>query len=127
MAQPVTYSFNSKTDFDGKRGYAVYVNTDTSVGNLPVVQLATAAEQKQIGLIKDEGSGVGTKCTVVVDGRCEYAVAGGTITKGASVTADANGKLVDAAAGETAIAIALEAAVADGKFPVLVKKHSVPA
>lgn len=128
VANPLTLSFNAKTDFNGKRGYAVYVNTDAVVDGLPVVQLATAAEQKQVGIIVDEGTGAGTVCTVAVGERFDYAVSGAAVNAGVSVTADANGKLVTAAAGETAIGIALKAVTAtDKKFPILIHKHSVPA
>ena len=124
MSEPLTYTLNGKTDMKDKVGYAVYINVDAPVDGNPVGQLCTAAEPKILGIIKDGGTGIAKPITVVFSGRW-YAVAGALVRAGKAVTSDADGKLVEAADGETAIGTALTgASEADKIFQIFVDKHN---
>lgn len=125
MHNIVTENYNAKTDLKLKRGYAVYINTDAPVNNLPVVQLAGTAEKKVMGLIYDGGDGAATACTIVTHGAFEYAISGAAIDAGASVTPDTNGKLVPSTNGQVAVGYAKKTTTAgDQEFPIFVHKHA---
>lgn len=93
-----------------------------------VVQ-AAAATDAIVGVSCQPGSvPQGGRCDVVLDGTAEV-IAGGAITRGALVTADANGAAVQAApsagVNNRVLGIAQVSAVANDIFPVLLKQGQI--
>lgn len=120
MSHPVQHSYNAKTSFDGKEGYAVYTTTDTPVKGCPVVAICGANAIAK-GLIKEEGNGAGTVCSVVLSGK-SFGIAGASINAGAELTTDTLGRLVTATSGQNVIAVAEKGASVGEKFEVEVIK-----
>lgn len=85
------------------------------------INKATAATDEMIGILQDKPAAAGRVGTVRVGGLSKLE-SGGTISAGAPVTSDANGKGVASApssANESIIGWAIEAAVSGDIFTVL--------
>lgn len=90
---------------------------------------SAAATDAHIGVcIQPGGAAAGARADVAVDGIAEV-VAGGTITRGALVTSDANGAAVAAApsagSNNRVLGVAQVSAASGDIFPVLLKQGSV--
>lgn len=84
------------------------------------VVLAAAAADLSIGITKPQITGAtGDRMDVVHAGIAD-AVCGGAVTRGTAVTSDAAGAIVNAAAGNRSVGVALESGVAGDIVPVLV-------
>ncbi|HRD45713.1 MAG TPA: DUF2190 family protein, partial [Caulobacter sp.] len=92
------------------------VKFDTTDGT--VIQAAAAADLS-VGVCGEVGPASGERCDVVLQGIADVDF-GGTVTRGAMVTADANGKAVAAASTNRTIGIALVSAVSGDIAPVLI-------
>jgi len=79
---------------------------------------ATAGTDLLIGIAESDAS-IGERVGVQFSGIADVK-AGGTITRGAFVSSDANGKAVAAVAGDRVIGFATASAVLDDLVPVLV-------
>lgn len=92
------------------------VKFDTTDGT--VIQAAAAADLS-VGVCGEVGPASGERCDVVLQGIADVDF-GGTVARGAMVTADANGKAVAAASTNRTIGIALVSAVSGDIAPVLI-------
>lgn len=93
------------------------------------VVASAAAADAHIGVcIQPGGSLAGQRVDIALDGIVEV-IAGGTITRGAVLTSDANGAAVTAApaagVNNRVLGIAMVSAVAGDIFPVLLKGASI--
>lgn len=84
-----------------------------------VVIQAAAAADLAVGVCGALGPASGERVDVVLAGIAEVDF-GGTVTRGAMVTADASGKAVAAASTNRTIGIALVSAVSGDRAPVLI-------
>lgn len=91
-------------------GAAIAANRIVKFGASDVVVQGAAATDYLLG-VADSDAGSGARVDVVMTGSVEV-VLGGTVTRGALLTTDANGKAVVAAAGNRVIGIALQSGVA---------------
>ncbi len=105
-------------------GAAVGANLIVKLGAADgAVLQATASTETLIGISTEIATSSGDRCDVIMAG-IAYVIAGGSITRGALVTADSDGKAV--AIGSTAgtnygvIGIALVSASAGDIFPVII-------
>lgn len=139
MAYPInvpgfSISLIAAADLSAKQYYAIKVDTDGKA--------ALAGAGLGIGILQDEPVS-GAIGQVAVSG-ISPAIAGGTVTAGDRVTANASGKLVTATAGKTdtsdvgaaadpligsnVIGIALTSAAADEQFSLLIlQQGAVPS
>lgn len=83
-----------------------------------VVQSAAAADLSIGVSVPQLTTASGDRVDVIHDGIADV-LAGGACTRGTAVTSDANGKAVNAAAGNRTVGIALESGVAGDIIPVL--------
>lgn len=83
-----------------------------------VVQAAAAADLS-VGICGSVGPASGERVDVVMAGIAEVEF-GGTVARGAMVTADANGKAIAAASTNRTIGIALVSAISGDIAPVLI-------
>jgi hypothetical protein len=80
-----------------------------------------------VGVLQNKPSAAGQAATVAVHG-VSKAVAGGAITAGARVTADASGNAIAAAsAGDAVLGVALTGAASGDVFPVLINPYPFAA
>ncbi len=79
-----------------------------------------------ITLADSEAVAAGDTLNVQIKDIC-YWISSGSITKGAMLKTDANGKAAAAGAGDAVLAIALEAGSADKPMKVLINHTTVPA
>ena len=101
-------------------GAAVTPNRCVKMSASGTVILAAAAADLTIGVTKPQITGAtGDRMDVVLSGSADT-VCGGVVTRGTLVTSDANGAIVNAAAGNRAVGLALESGVAGDIVPVLV-------
>lgn len=98
-----TINLVAGADLSAKQYHAVKVDAN---GNM----IAAGAGEVSVGILQDDPS-TGQTGTVMVHG-VTRAVYGATVAAGASLAADANGKLVAAVAGNAVIGIALQGGVA---------------
>lgn len=127
----VCISVPASTDLSTKQFYLVKVNSSG--------QLALAGDgEPAIGVLQDKPNAQGKAGSVAISGRT-LCVAGDSITAGASVKSNAAGKAVsaiaatvntsntgaasDAVVGSNVIGTALEGAVANDIFPLLIEKR----
>jgi hypothetical protein len=83
------------------------------------VVAAAAAADLSIGVSTFVAAASGERCDVIMSGAADV-LFGGTVTRGALVTADSSGRAVAAATGNRAIGIALASAVSGDIAPVLI-------
>lgn len=124
MSNPMLIrSYVAGTGGVGERRVVKFGAADGEVVN------SAAAADAHIGIcIQPGGATVGQRADVAVDGIVEV-IAGGTITRGALLTSDANGAAVVAApaagTNNAVIGRAMVSAVAGDFFPVLLSQGSV--
>jgi len=85
---------------------------------------AAAATDKLIGISSDLGTATGERQDVFMIGNVAEVDAGGTITRGDSVTSDASGKAVTATTGQVAVGKAEVSAVSGDVMTVIVSPHT---
>jgi hypothetical protein len=84
------------------------------------VVLSAAAADLTIGATRPQITGAsGDRMDVVLEGIADM-VCGGVVTRGTAVTSDAAGAILNAAAGNRSVGVALESGVAGDIVPVLV-------
>jgi hypothetical protein len=120
------HSLPAAADLSAKQFYAVKVNSSGQAA-------LAAAGEFAIGILQNKPT-AGQAATIVTVGPVSKAVAGGSITAGALVAADANGKLVaatlartntqdhsttDPLIGSNVVGVALEGAATNDVFAVL--------
>jgi ribosomal protein S8E len=88
-----------------------------------VVLQAAAATDLLIGVSTDLGSASGERQDVFMVGNIAEVDFGGTIARGASVTADASGKAVAAATGNIAIGYAEVSGVSGDVGTIVIARH----
>lgn len=88
------------------------------------VTTAAAASDLSIGVLENVSPVTGERCDVVVAGIAEVTL-GGTVARGAKVTADAQGRAVTAAAGNQAIGVVLASGVVGDLVDVLISPSVV--
>ena len=91
----VTISIDAYADYSTKQHYLFYV--DATAGRARIVGAAGA---KSVGVMMNKPSAAGMSAQIAVGGVVPC-VAGGTVTQGDLITADANGKGVTATAAYT--------------------------
>ena len=89
-----------------------------------LVTAAAAAADLSIGIVEGVAPAAGERCDVVMAGLAEV-TAGGAVTRGQLVTADAQGRAVAAAAGNRAIGMARASGVAGDVIEVLITPSTV--
>lgn len=87
------------------------------------VDIATAGTQLAIGVSEGPDAASGDVVGVILEGTAEV-IAGGTIARGASVTATTAGAALTATAGQVAIGFALRAAVSGDIFDIKINRHT---
>lgn len=87
------------------------------------VDIATAGNQLVIGVSESLEGASGDVIGVILDGTAEV-VAGGTIARGASVTATTGGAALTATTGQIAIGFALRAAVSGDIVDIVLSRHT---
>lgn len=92
MSNFITETFAAKTDLSAKKGYAVYVTTDTAVSNTAVAAIC-GANAKAVGIIIDPPYGANHEMGVVTSGRCK-AIAGASFNAGVPLKTNTDGTLI---------------------------------
>lgn len=101
-------------------GGAIVPNRCVKFSASGTVVLSAAAADLSIGVTRPQITGAsGDRMDVVLGGIADT-VCGDVVTRGTVVTSDVNGAIVNAAAGNRAVGIALESGVAGDIVPVLV-------
>lgn len=116
-----TYVFKAAAEIADPRSKAIVV---TSSG--AAVATGATAPIMGIGLITNDFPIAAGEDVHVQIKEIGYIEAGGTITAGAVVTADSNGKAVVATSGNV-LGIAMAAGVAGDKVPVQIAKYAIAA
>jgi len=120
----VVKTYAAKADYSAKQGYAVFLDDEDAVKNTPVATLCTA-NARGIGIIVDPPYAADYGMGVCVDGYCK-AIAGGTVTVGNPLKADANGALVLADTDQDkVIAIAQKDAASGEQFDVKISVYDL--
>lgn len=101
-----TISLEAGQDLSANQYYFVSVAADGQVD-------PTGAGLHADGVLQNDPAAAGRAASVCIGGRTKVE-AGGTVTVGGPVAADASGKAVDATTGDVILGTALEAADADG-------------
>lgn len=116
MANPgLTKTFIASGAVPGRR--IVKMASDTAV------DLATAGTQLSIGVSEGPDAANTDVLGVILEGTAEV-VAGGTIARGASVTATTGGAALTATTGQVAIGFALRAAVSGDIVDIKINRHT---
>ena len=104
---------------------AILANRIVKVGAADgqVLQAAAAADLS-IGVVENVPPASGERCDVVLAGVAEVTL-GGTVARGAAVTADASGRAVAAAAGNRAVGVLLASGVVGDVVEVLLSPSVV--
>lgn len=120
MLKPVIEGFKSGADLSALQYCLLKFGADSTH------LVKAAAAEKCMGVLMNVPQNSAEKdIEVAVDGGAKV-IAGDVVTLGASVTSDANGKLVVATTGQWAIGVAMDSGVLGDVVPIIINRHTAP-
>lgn len=118
---PKIAAFQATASLSGKKYFACKFGATDKL-------IAVAGAREGFGVIQeDTASAAGDSVEVALPGGGSKVKLGGSVTRGDSITPDANGEFVTATAGQRAIGYAMQSGVDADIIDAILDLHSVPA